>query len=96
MRFARPVRWALAVVAVLAVAAIGVFANLAVLRSGAEESAIGSLSAKGIAKAQPSPGLAAGDPPLLPAPGAGGHQDRDNDNNNSSSNNDNDNDNDDD
>ena len=91
MRFARPVRWALAVVAVLAVAAIGVFANLAVLRSGAEASAIGSLSAKGIAKSQPSPGLAAGDPPLLPAPGAGGQQDRDNDNDNDS-NNDNDDD----
>jgi hypothetical protein len=82
MRFARPVRWALAVVAVLAVAAIGVFANLAVLRSGTEESAIGSLSAKGIAKAQPSPGLAADDPPLPPAPGTGDHHDRDNDNDN--------------
>ena len=80
MRFARPVRWALAVVAVLAVAAIGVFANLAVLRSGAEASAIGSLSAKGIAKGQTSPEVAADHGrPLLPAPRAEGDHDRDDD-----------------
>ncbi len=83
MRIARPARWALAVVAVLAVAAIGVFANLAVLQSGAEASAIGSLSAKRIAEGQPSPGLAAReplvDPGRVPAPGAVGHHDPDRD-----------------
>jgi hypothetical protein len=79
MRFARPGRWALAVLAVLAVAAIGVFANLAVLQSGAEGAAIGSLSAKGIAEGQPSPGLAAGEPLVGPPPGAVGHHDPDHD-----------------
>ncbi len=41
------IRWALAIVAVLAVASIGLGANLAVLRSSDSDARIGSMSARG-------------------------------------------------
>ena len=41
-------RWLVGALAVLAIAVVGVFANLAVLNSGSAEGSIGTLSAKGI------------------------------------------------
>lgn len=57
----RVLPWVVGALAVLALAVGGVFANLAVLRSGEADAAIGTLSAKGIA---------AGEAPatLIPAP----------------------------
>jgi hypothetical protein len=43
-------RWLVGALAVLAIAVVGVFANLAVLRSGSAEGSIGTLSAKGISQ----------------------------------------------
>ena len=41
-------RWLVGALAVVAIAVVGVFANLAVLNSGSAEGSIGTLSAKGI------------------------------------------------
>lgn len=57
-------RWLVGALAVLAIAVVGVFANLAVLNSGSAEGAIGTLSAKGISQVATS----SMPPIVVPAP----------------------------
>lgn len=49
------IRWSVAVIAVLAVAGAGVAANLVVLDSGGDNTTIGTLSARLIARTAPTP-----------------------------------------
>jgi hypothetical protein len=58
-------RWLVGALAVVAIAVVGVFANLAVLNSGSAEGSIGTLSAKGITQVD-----TASMPPIVaPIPG---------------------------
>jgi len=69
-------RWLVGALAVLAIAVVGVFANLAVLSSGSAEGAIGTLSAKGIAQVD----TASMPPIVVPVPSerqGPGHHDSD-------------------
>jgi len=71
-------RWLVGALAVLAIAVVGVFANLAVLNSGSAEGSIGTLSAKGITQVD----TVSMPPTVAPIPGdrhEPGHHDEDDD-----------------